>query len=256
MMDETLTVCYNALYSGAYFGELAMLTGQPRTATALAVTDCVLFYINQQDFNLVARKWPKALATILAKAKERLERINNNNSQSLAAQLGDRLSEVGRIVAEETHGILNCAPSQGGSFGGCSQSQHETTPRGGSEARATATPWGAGHRNSMCSISCRETGASTACRETGADASAPANASAHGYHDGYGERERFRLWQRQIESAVQKSNEGVQLILERLVTTQLGDTSDSTTNRLANVFMGTSSWSGLSDKDGSKALSA
>ena len=67
MMDETLTVCYNALYSGAYFGELAMLTGQPRTATALAVTDCVLFYINASDFNLVARKWPKALAKVRAR---------------------------------------------------------------------------------------------------------------------------------------------------------------------------------------------
>ena len=43
---------------------------------ALAVTDCVLFYINQADFNQVARKWPKALASILAKAKG-LHRSNN-----------------------------------------------------------------------------------------------------------------------------------------------------------------------------------
>ena len=106
MMNESLTVCYNALYSGAYFGELAMLTGQPRTATALAVTDCVLFYINQSDFNLVARKWPKALHTILAKAKERLERINNSNSIHLAAQLGERLSLVRNDIETEGSGVL------------------------------------------------------------------------------------------------------------------------------------------------------
>jgi CRP-like cAMP-binding protein len=107
MMDESLKVCYNALYSGAYFGELAMLTGQPRTATALAVTDCVLFYINQSDFNLVARKWPKALAKILSKAKERLGRINNANSKSLAVQLGERLTHVAYIISEEKVGLLD-----------------------------------------------------------------------------------------------------------------------------------------------------
>lgn len=114
MMDESLTVCYNALYSGAYFGELAMLTGQPRTATALAVTDCVLFYINQADFNTVARKWPKALHTILAKAKERLERINNCNSKVLASQLGERLSAVRIDMESDGGGILGMMMGAGG----------------------------------------------------------------------------------------------------------------------------------------------
>jgi CRP-like cAMP-binding protein len=94
MMDESLTVCYNALYSGAYFGELAMLTDQQRTATALAVSDCVLFYINQRDFNHVARNWPRALVTILTKAKERVQRIKNPNSQKLAKELEQKLKEV------------------------------------------------------------------------------------------------------------------------------------------------------------------
>ena len=29
MVDAAKTVCYNTLYSGAYFGELALLTGAP-----------------------------------------------------------------------------------------------------------------------------------------------------------------------------------------------------------------------------------
>jgi hypothetical protein len=94
MMDESLTVCYNALYSGAYFGELSMLTDHPRSATALAVADCVLFYINQHDFNHVVSKWPIALATIITKCKERVERIDNPNSQMLAKELAQKLKEI------------------------------------------------------------------------------------------------------------------------------------------------------------------
>ena len=112
MMDESLTVCYNTLYSGAYFGELAMLTGQPRTATAHAVTDCVLFYINQYEFERIARKWPKAFATILAKAKERLERVASTNTMALAEQLGDKLSEMKKELKEDAGGIIGFSPTK------------------------------------------------------------------------------------------------------------------------------------------------
>ena len=44
------------------------------------------------------------------------------------------------------------------------------------------------------------------------------------------ERERFGQWQRSIEHSVQQANEGVQLILERLVNSQLGEAQHSTTS--------------------------
>ena len=248
MMDETLTVCYNALYSGAYFGELAMLTGQPRTATALAVTDCVLFYINQQDFNLVARKWPKALATILAKAKERLLRINNVNSRQLADQLGDRLSEVRSIVAEETNGILNCPPAantrsgahgfSGGdsSFKTCSSAETDAKLAGPPASALPGLP------------------ATAPCPAPGSSSSFGPSKGQMGCFDGskdtsFRERERFQHWQRKIEAAVHSSNEGVQLILERLVQNQLGESADATTNRLgSNPFLNGHTWSNSNEE--------
>ena len=64
------------------------------------------------------------------------------------------------------------------------------------------------------------------------------------------ERERFQHWQRKIEAAVHSSNEGVQLILERLVQNQLGESADATTNRLgSNPFLNGHTWSNSNEED-------
>ena len=227
MMDQTMTVCYNALYSGAYFGELAMLTGQPRTATALAVTDCVLFYINQSDFNLVARKWPKALATILAKAKERLERINNANSKSLAAQLGERLGDIHAVLAETADGIVGLAPScaagmrspEDGSFRQplrmSSPDRHSRPESSGSFGRLTRMGGSLegtdGERRTIPGDGSGESPQrkTQARRSIAALVGGDANQSVL-------QQAAFQAWQSQIERQVAQSNEGVQMILERI----------------------------------------
>ena len=68
MVNETGDVVYNTLYSGAYFGELAMLTKQRRTATALAVSDCLLFFMTASGFEEVAGEYPMYYFAILEKA--------------------------------------------------------------------------------------------------------------------------------------------------------------------------------------------
>src|SRR5277367_6751442 len=40
----------NVLRKGAIVGEIALLDGNPRTADAIAATDCVLFVIERRDF--------------------------------------------------------------------------------------------------------------------------------------------------------------------------------------------------------------
>ena len=65
---------------------------------------------------------------ILAKAKERLQRLNNANSQSLADQLGERLTHVHHCIAGESCGILGIG---GAPF---------ASTRASSAAYAAATP--------------------------------------------------------------------------------------------------------------------
>jgi len=75
-------IIYCTLMAGSYFGELAMLTSQRRTATARAGSDCILFYMTTSDFELVIKDHPKYYDEILDKAMERLENTLRSNADA------------------------------------------------------------------------------------------------------------------------------------------------------------------------------
>lgn len=54
-----------ALKGENYFGEMSILDGEPRSATAVATTDCLLLRIKQRDFHaILARHFESSLAII------------------------------------------------------------------------------------------------------------------------------------------------------------------------------------------------
>jgi len=97
ILDQSGTVIYSTLIEGAYFGELSMLTAQRRTATARAVTDCILFYVTISDFEGVVKGYPKLASEILDKAIKRLEVTlvsNASNSGKSTAGSDQFLQEI------------------------------------------------------------------------------------------------------------------------------------------------------------------
>jgi CRP-like cAMP-binding protein len=68
--------------SKPFFGELSLLTGDPRGATATAVGKCFLWYLEQKDFMDVMRSFPEEEKMIRATAVSRLERDEMRESQS------------------------------------------------------------------------------------------------------------------------------------------------------------------------------
>ena len=74
------SVVFVTLMPGAYFGELAMLTSQRRTATAQAVDDCILFYMQACDFDEVIKDFPRYYDMILESAMHRLEKTLQSNA--------------------------------------------------------------------------------------------------------------------------------------------------------------------------------
>jgi CRP-like cAMP-binding protein len=57
--------------TGAFFGEMALLSGRPRQADVVAVTYCQLLVLRQSDFEQFMRENPDARAAIVRVAKAR-----------------------------------------------------------------------------------------------------------------------------------------------------------------------------------------
>jgi CRP/FNR family cyclic AMP-dependent transcriptional regulator len=65
-----------SLFGGQYFGELSLLDGAPRSATALALKATELFALEREDFVEFVRKRPEASLSIMHEIGERIRATN------------------------------------------------------------------------------------------------------------------------------------------------------------------------------------
>ncbi len=59
------------LSDGDFFGEISVLTGEPRTASVKAITDVELFVLSKDDFEIILKKYPDLDRRISEKIAER-----------------------------------------------------------------------------------------------------------------------------------------------------------------------------------------
>jgi CRP/FNR family transcriptional regulator, cyclic AMP receptor protein len=99
---------FNLLHAGDIFGEIALLDGQPRTADAIAATDCELMVIERRDFLGFVRNEPKVamklielLCARLRVAGARMEEVVFLNLRARLARLLLRLLEENAAAADK-----------------------------------------------------------------------------------------------------------------------------------------------------------
>jgi CRP-like cAMP-binding protein len=73
------------LREGAFFGEMSLLTGEPRTATVTAVTDCDLLEIRSEAFREVVLADPAIVEAVASAASVRRAQLDEHRASRAAA---------------------------------------------------------------------------------------------------------------------------------------------------------------------------
>ena len=88
---EGRSAVFNLVREGDIFGEIALLDGGPRTANAVAFTDCKLIVIERRDFLSLLRAYPDVTIKLLEVLCSRLRRTTEQVEDLMFLDLKSRL---------------------------------------------------------------------------------------------------------------------------------------------------------------------
>jgi len=93
---------FNLLHAGEIFGEIALLDGRPRTADAVAMTDCELMVIERRDFLTFVHGEPQVALQLIALLCERLRIASQHYEEVVFLDLPTRLARILLQLAEQS----------------------------------------------------------------------------------------------------------------------------------------------------------
>ena len=88
---------------GEFFGDMALLDGEPRSADAVAAKDCRLLILQREDFNRFLVAHPQAAARLLAVLSRRLRRVMRQQQDATLLDVAGRVARTLLQLAED-HG--------------------------------------------------------------------------------------------------------------------------------------------------------
>lgn len=89
------------LEEGEFFGEMSIVTGRPRSATAVAMKDSRLLAIDSQTFEAMLQAKTEVAARMIRSLAERLQRANQQIELLLLRNVNHRVVTCLRQMAEE-----------------------------------------------------------------------------------------------------------------------------------------------------------
>jgi CRP/FNR family cyclic AMP-dependent transcriptional regulator len=85
---------FNLIREGEIFGEIALLDGQPRTAGAVAMSDCELMVIERRDFIAFVHQYPEVALKLIEVLCARLRLQSERLEEALFLNLPARLAKT------------------------------------------------------------------------------------------------------------------------------------------------------------------
>jgi CRP-like cAMP-binding protein len=86
---------------GEFFGDMALLDGEPRSADAIVAEDCQLLILQRDDFVRFLETHPQAAVRLLAVLSRRLRRATRRHQEATLLDVSARLASALLRLAEE-----------------------------------------------------------------------------------------------------------------------------------------------------------
>jgi CRP/FNR family transcriptional regulator, cyclic AMP receptor protein len=99
---------FNLITEGSIFGEIALLDGLPRTADAMAITDCELLVIERRDFIPLVHERPelalKLIEVLCGRLRHTTDQLEDVMFLDLPSRLAKTLLELAKGSGPASHG--------------------------------------------------------------------------------------------------------------------------------------------------------
>ena len=89
------------LKKGDMFGEMALIENKPRSASAIAHSDCLLMVINRSNFNQMVATQPQLIAKLTTTLAERLWSMYRQLDNACLAEPVEKLVDILSLQAEK-----------------------------------------------------------------------------------------------------------------------------------------------------------
>jgi CRP/FNR family transcriptional regulator, cyclic AMP receptor protein len=110
MTAEGKNAVLATLKRGEFFGEMALLDGEPRSASVIAAQDCDLFLLYRRVFLDILQRFPKIAVHLLTEMSKRIRRanrhINTLSMMSVYGRVADVLLQLARDQGIRANDII------------------------------------------------------------------------------------------------------------------------------------------------------
>ena len=102
LSDDGREIILSILSDRDFFGEMALLDNEPRSATAIAVQDTEVAVIHQKDFLSIVEKRPRVAINLLSALSDRLRKANHQIGSLALLDVYGRVAGVLLEMARDT----------------------------------------------------------------------------------------------------------------------------------------------------------
>lgn len=102
--EDGREVILSVLGEGAFFGEMALLDQEPRSAHVVAMTDSMLLQLRREDFQARLRSGPDVAIALLRELSRRLRRADETIASLMLLDVNGRIANLLLELADEEGG--------------------------------------------------------------------------------------------------------------------------------------------------------